>query len=166
MSESAESRYEKYARDRVADMRTSADSRAFTLSYNVLQLSQMLVNDLESQVHRPRGLTLPGFRLMFKLWLLGPTQSARLAEMSVLTRSAVSNLVNTLERDGFVERSRTVADRRLVYVDLTERGRAVVTEAFELQTRRERAWFAALDEAEQVRFVAMMRKLIESRPQD
>ncbi|MDP9867199.1 MULTISPECIES: MarR family winged helix-turn-helix transcriptional regulator [Streptosporangium] len=166
MNESAESWYEAHARDRVADMRTPADSRAFTLSYNVLQLSQMLVNDLESRVHRPRGLTLPGFRLMFKLWLLGPTQSARLAEMSVLTRSAVSNLVNTLEREGLVERSRTVADRRLVYVDLTEKGRAMVTEAFELQTRRERSWFTALDETEQARFVAMMRKLIESRPQD
>ncbi|WP_101787171.1 MarR family winged helix-turn-helix transcriptional regulator [Nonomuraea indica] len=166
MDESAESWYARYAADRVAGMGSPAESRAFTLSYNLLQLSQLLVNDLEAQVHRPRGLTLPGFRLMFKLWLLGPTRPARLAELSVLTRSAVSNLVNTLERDGFVARSRTAADRRSVHVDLTEKGRATMGEAFELQLRREHAWFAALDEHEQGRFSSTARRLIESRPQD
>jgi len=164
MPTSAEAWYAQHASAQVAATRTADDTHTFTLAYNLLQLTQVLVNDLEAQVHRPRGLTLPGFRLLFKLWLLGPTQPARLAELSELTRAAVSNLVNTLEGDGFVRRTRTDTDRRTVIVDLTDRGRVTVAETFERQIQREREWFAALDEDERQRLGATLRHLIESRP--
>ncbi|MCG5212137.1 MarR family transcriptional regulator [Streptosporangium sp. KLBMP 9127] len=160
----ADIRYAALARERLAAMPAPADPDAFALAYNVLQLAYLLVADLETRVHRPKGWTLPGFRLMFKLWLLGPTQPARLAEISVMSRSAVTNVVNTLERDGLVERGPVPGDRRGVTVALTDEGERAVREAYGEQARREQEWFATLTGPERAQLTALLERIIETRP--
>jgi DNA-binding MarR family transcriptional regulator len=154
--------YERYARHRIAELGGDAD--AFGLSYNVLHLAYMMITDYEALVHREHGWTMPGFRLMFKLWILGPTQPARLADLSGTTRSAMSNLINTLERAGLVERTRDGQDRRVVFVALTDEGRSAVAEAFPSQNGREARWFEALDTAECAQMVELIRRVVSARP--
>ncbi|MFG3052314.1 MarR family winged helix-turn-helix transcriptional regulator [Kitasatospora sp. NPDC048239] len=158
--------YAAYARDRLAGMPPPADPEAFALGYHLLHLSYLVVADLEGRIHRPRGWTLPGFRLMFKLWLLGPTQPARLAEISAMSRSAVTNAVNTLERDALVERRPLPDDRRAVVVALTAAGEAAVREAFAEQTRREQQWFAPLDAEERATLTDLLTRVLAARPED
>ena len=155
--------YERFARHRIAGM--GGDAGAFSLSYNVLHLAYMMITDYEALVHREQGWTMPGFRLMFKLWVLGPTQPARLADLSGTTRSAMSNLINTLERGGLVERTRDGQDRRVVFVALTEEGRAAVAGVFPVQNARESRWFDALDDEERAYVVRLIRRVVEARPQ-
>jgi len=50
-----------------------------------------------------------------------------------LSQSALSRLIGRLEKDGLVERSVCVTDRRGVFVSLTERGRALHAEVLPLQ---------------------------------
>ncbi|TYB53026.1 MarR family transcriptional regulator [Nonomuraea sp. PA05] len=145
-------------------MPAPADPEAFALAYHLLQLAYLLVTDLETRIHRPRGWTLPGFRLMFKLWLLGPTQPVRLAEISAMSRSAVTNAVNTLERAGLVERGPVPGDGRAVVVALTGAGEEAVREAFAEQARREGEWFAPLDEAERARLTGLLIRILRERP--
>ena len=159
-------RYAAYARERLAAMSPPADAEAFTLAYHLLQLASLLVTDLETRIHRPRGLTLPGFRLLFKLWLLGPTQPVRLAEISAMSRSAVTNAVNTLERGGLAERRPVPEDGRAVVVALTAEGEAAVRAAFAEQTRREQEWFACLGQAERERLTALLSRILRARPAD
>lgn len=154
--------YERYARYRIAELGGDAD--AFGLSYNVLHLAYMMITDYEALVHRELGWTMPGFRLMFKLWILGPTQPARLADLSGTTRSAMSNLINTLERAGLVERTKDDQDRRVVFVALTDQGRKSVARAFPSQNAREARWFEALDDDERARMVQLIRRVVASRP--
>jgi DNA-binding MarR family transcriptional regulator len=156
--------YAAYARERLAALPPPADPDGFTLAYHLLHLSYLLVADLEGQIHRPRGWTLPGFRLMFKLWLLGPIQPARLAEISVLSRSAVTNALNTLERSGLVDRRPSTEDRRTVAVALTRRGGRAVRDAFKAQTAREAEWFAGLDAAERATLASLLTRLVATRP--
>ncbi|MFI5531244.1 MarR family winged helix-turn-helix transcriptional regulator [Kitasatospora sp. NPDC051853] len=158
-------RYAEFARERLAGMPPPADPEAFALAHHLLHLSYLVVADLESRIHRPRGWTLPGFRLMFKLWLLGPTQPARLAELSAMSRSAVTNAVNTLERDGLVERRPLPEDKRAVTVALTGAGEAAVREAFGEQTRREQAWFAGLDAEERAVLTRLLGRILAARPE-
>ncbi|WP_106400345.1 MarR family winged helix-turn-helix transcriptional regulator [Actinocorallia populi] len=157
--------YEELARRSIPDRAPGADVEAFSLAYNLLHVAYLLISDLESAVHRPRGLTLPGFRLMFKLWLLGPAKPARLAELSVMSRSAVTNALHTLERAGLVERRPSPTDGRAVTAELTAEGEAVVREAFGAQAAREREWFAGLDEAERAGLTALLRRMVGSRPE-
>lgn len=159
-------RYAAYARDRLAGMPSPADPEAFALAYHLLHLSYLVVADLESHIHRPRGWTLPGFRLMFKLWLLGPTQPARLAEISAMSRSAVTNAINTLEREGLVERRPVPDDRRAVAAGLTAMGEKAVREAFAEQTRREQQWFATLDAEERATLTDLLTRVLAARPED
>ncbi|GAA2724323.1 MarR family transcriptional regulator [Actinocorallia aurantiaca] len=158
--------YEELARRSIPDRDPGADVEAFSLAYNLLHVAYLLISDLESAIHRPRGLTLPGFRLMFKLWLLGPTMPARLAELSAMSRSAVTNALHTLERAGLVERRPSPTDRRAVTAELTGRGEEVVREVFEIQAAREQEWFADLDEAERAGLTALLRRLTANRPQN
>ncbi|MGA5762348.1 MarR family winged helix-turn-helix transcriptional regulator [Nonomuraea bangladeshensis] len=157
-------RYAAYARERLAAMPPPADAEAFALAYHLLQLAYLLVTDLETRIHRPRGWTLPGFRLMFKLWLLGPTQPVRLAEISAMSRSAVTNAVNTLVRAGLTERRPVPGDARAVVVALTPAGETAVREAFAEQTGREREWFAALGPAEREQLTGLLVRILRARP--
>ncbi|MFI9005612.1 MarR family winged helix-turn-helix transcriptional regulator [Actinosynnema sp. NPDC053489] len=157
-----EQEYERFARRRIAGL--GGDAEAFGLSYNVLHLAYMMITDYEALVHREQGWTMPGFRLMFKLWLLGPTQPARLADLSGTTRSAMSNLINTLERAGLVQRTRDGQDRRVVFVALTEEGRAAVSGVFPRQNEREARWFAVLDAEERAQMVRLIRRVVAARP--
>ncbi|MER5639948.1 MarR family transcriptional regulator [Kitasatospora sp. NPDC002227] len=157
-------RYAAYAQERLAQLPPPADPEAFALAHHLLHLSYLVVNDLEGRIHRPRGWTLPGFRLMFKLWLLGPTQPARLAEISAMSRAAVTNAVNTLERDGLVERRPLPDDRRAVAAALTPAGEQAVREAFAEQTRREQEWFAVLDPQERATLTELLTRVLANRP--
>src|SRR5690349_15505101 len=92
--------------------------------------TNMLVYDFESTVHRPRGWSWPGFRVLFVLWLAAPLEARKTAELSGMSRAAVSALVNTLERDGLVTKERAPYDGRAILLRLTPKGHDAITDAF------------------------------------
>ncbi|TQE23611.1 MarR family transcriptional regulator [Streptomyces ipomoeae] len=59
---------------------------------------------MESTVHRPRGWSWPGFRVLFAIGLSGPVEVKKVAELSGMSRAAVSALVGTLEKAGLVSK--------------------------------------------------------------
>jgi DNA-binding MarR family transcriptional regulator len=68
-----------------------------------------------------------------------PLTAGRLAELTRMSTSAVTAMLDRLERAGFIERQRDTADRRRVYVVSTGRHEADVAAAFrpiEQATRR------------------------------
>lgn len=84
--------------------------------------SAIVTYDLESTVHRPRGRSWAGFRLLFVTWLAGPLEPARAATLAGMSRAAVSNLVKTLVADGLMARTPGERDGRSAILSLTERG--------------------------------------------
>ena len=59
-----------------------------------------------------------------------PLTAGRLAELTRMSTSAVTAMLDRLERAGFIERERDTSDRRRVYVVSTGRHEADVAEAF------------------------------------
>jgi DNA-binding MarR family transcriptional regulator len=59
-----------------------------------------------------------------------PLTAGRLAELTRMSTSAVTAMLDRLERAGFIERKRDTADRRRVYVVSTGRHEADVAAAF------------------------------------
>jgi DNA-binding MarR family transcriptional regulator len=149
--------------ERASEELPELDRGAMELVLTLHRAVGMLVYDLESSVHRPRGLSWPGFRLLFTLWIVGPLEVRRVAELSGMSRAAVSALVKTLERDGFVQRRPLEHDRRLVELSLTEHGRAEIARTFSAHNRRERLWGDALSPEEQKTMIELLRKLMERR---
>jgi DNA-binding MarR family transcriptional regulator len=135
------------------------DPAAMRLVLTLHRVTSALVYDLEASVHRPRGWTWPGFRVLFVLWLAGPAEAKRVAELSGMSRAAVSALVNTLERDGLVARRQADHDRRAVRLSLTDAGHAAITSAFRAHNERERAWAGLLTATERATLVKLLDKL-------
>jgi len=69
------------------------------------------------------GLTSAGMRVLVILARLGDTTHREVAERSFVRPATLTGIVDTLERDGFVERRRDVNDRRSVQLTLTDKGR-------------------------------------------
>ncbi|GAB3212809.1 MarR family transcriptional regulator [Marinactinospora endophytica] len=150
-----------YAVERVGRAMPSVDLDAMRLVLTLHRVTSMVVYDLESSVHRPSGWTWPGFRVLFVLWLAGPMEAKTAAELSGMSRAAVSSLVNTLHRDGLVTRERADYDRRAVRIGLTGAGRDAIERGFVAHNRRESAWAMALTGEERATLVALLGKLME-----
>lgn len=142
------------------------DAEAIRLVLTLYRVTNMVVYDLESVVHRPRGWSWPGFRLLFVLWIVGPMEAKRAAELSGMSRQAVSALINTLDRDGLVLRQPAEHDRRAVQLSLTAQGEAVMAEAFTAHNGREQLWAGVLSEDERHTLVRLLGKLGSSASRD
>ncbi|WP_405784736.1 MarR family transcriptional regulator [Streptomyces sp. NBC_01378] len=137
----------------------AVDPLAMRLVLTFTRAASMLVYDLESTVHRPRGWSWAGFRVVFAIWLAGPVEAKKVAELSGMSRAAVSALIATLERDGLVTKERAPYDGRAVLLSLTEAGREAITTAYQAHNEREQEWVGALSEDEQHTLIALLEKL-------
>jgi DNA-binding MarR family transcriptional regulator len=152
-----------HAVERASTRLPEMDPDAMRLVLMLHRTVGMLVYDLESSVHRPHGLSWPGFRVLFVLWIAGPLESRRVAELTGMSRAAVSALVKTLERDGFVHRRHLEHDRRMVELSLSERGEAGIARTFAAHNRREQLWAQGLSREEQETMFVLLRKIMERR---
>lgn len=127
--------------------------------------SNIVTYDLEASVHRPRGRSWSGFRLLFVTWLAGPLEPKSAAALTGMSRAAVSNLAKTLLADGLLARAPDDRDGRSVRLSLTESGHQEMVEVFREHNDREYEWTSVLTEAEQRMLVMLLDKLITNRDQ-
>ena len=125
--------------------------------------SMAITYDLESAIHRPRGLSWASFRLLFVTWLAGPLEPKKAAELAGVTKAAVSNLAKSLIDAGLLTRTPADRDGRSVRLALTAAGRRQMRALFGEQCERERAWVDVLTPAEQRILVMLLNKLIAGR---
>ena len=138
------------------------DPRAMRIGLGLTRVADAMIYDLESEVHRPSGWSWPGFRLLFVLWLVGPSEAKRVAHLTGMSRAAVSALVNTVEKRGLVDRRRSEKDGRAVELTLTEAGREAIVDTYLAHNRRERMWADALTGPEQAILIGLLEKLATS----
>ena len=154
--------FERQALARLAeDAETEVDPAVFAATFDLFRVANRLMYDFETTVHRSLGMTWAGFRVLFCTWVEEEVEPRELARLCAVSRGTVSSVLNTLERDGLVMRLRQSADRRMVTVAITEKGREQVKEAFQRQHAREHQWLAGLDRETVTGLVALLRHLLE-----
>jgi DNA-binding MarR family transcriptional regulator len=67
------------------------------------------------------GITMPQGMVICVLFKLGEIKISEISKHLGLSNSTVSGVVDRLEKQQFVERTRSKTDKRIVYVKLTER---------------------------------------------
>ena len=155
-------RFERQVLARLAaEAETEVDPAVFAATFDLFRVANRLMYDFETAVHRPLGMTWAGFRVLFCAWVEEEVEPRELARLCAVSRGTVSSVLNTLERDGLIGRRRQSADRRVVTVAITEKGRQRVKEAFQRQHARERQWLADLDRETVTDLVALLRHLLE-----
>jgi DNA-binding MarR family transcriptional regulator len=149
--------------DRAIDDVTSRldgiDRTAMQFGMLLHRVTNAVVYDLESSVHRPAGWSWSAFRAIFTLWVNGPTEPSRLAELTGMSRQAVSALAKTLATDELIERRPAPNDARSVVLSLTEHGAEQIEHVFREHNRREAEWAGALDSDEQSTMIRLLAKL-------
>jgi len=93
--------------------------------------------------HRPGELSYAQCSLLFGLAGRGELSASELASRADVAPATATQMLDSLAAGGFVDRSRSERDRRLVLVSLTERGGALVAAR---RARYERLWARALAE--------------------
>ena len=154
--------FERHALARLAqEADTTVNPAVFAATFDLIRLANRLMYDFETNVHRPLGISWAGFRVLFCTWIENEVEPRELAKLCAVSRGTVSSVLNTLERDRLIRRRRQSADRRVVTVALTEKGRRRVKEAFELQHAREHQWLGDLDQQTISDLVVLLRHLLE-----
>lgn len=145
--------------DRTAQRLPDIDRDAMALVLLLHRVANSVVYDLESTVHRPAGWSWSAFRLLFTLWVSGPQEASRAAELTGMSRAAVSSLAKTLAAAGLVERSADPSDGRGVVLALDPAGAERLEETFRLHNRREARWAALLEPEELTALNGLLGKL-------
>jgi DNA-binding MarR family transcriptional regulator len=138
------------------------DPEAMVLVMLLHRVTNVVVYDLESTVHRPAGWSWSAWRALFTLWISGPLEPSRLAELSGMSRQAVSSLAKTLETDGLVERRAAEHDARSILLSITAEGERRLTTVFHDHNRREAEWANTLDRDERAALTRLLGKLADA----
>ena len=133
-----------------------------------VRLAEMLlsllprIGKLAGQVAHDRGaISLERARILWQL-VEAPRRSGELAQRCALTPGSVSELVDSLEGDGFVRRSEDRNDRRVVVVEITGRGKREIERVGELMTAPVAKIIAGLSGEKRSRLAAALADLQEA----
>lgn len=120
------------------------------------------IGKIAGQVAHERGaMTLERARILWQL-TESPRRSGEIAQRCALTPASVSELVDSLERDGYVRRSEDRNDRRVVVVEITARGKREIERVGELMTAPVAKIIASLSADKRTRIAAALADLQEA----
>lgn len=88
-----------------------------------------------------------------------PCTPASLADAARVTRATMTGLIDTLEKDGLVDRSADASDRRAVIVHLTKHGEALLKKVLPHYFRCVSAMLQPLTEPERKELLRLLQKI-------
>lgn len=104
-------------------------------------------------------LTPPQFAVLEALLHLGPMSQSELGHKLLRGNPNVTALLDTLERHGWVQRTRGPEDRRVVVVGLTPEGQHLIEKVFPAHAAHLTALLGVLSSEEQETLGALCKKL-------
>lgn len=99
------------------------------------------------------------FGTLEMLYHLGPLTQKEIGQKLLISKSNVVSVIDKLEARGYVERRRSLEDRRNVFVHLTENGRLKIEEILPIHVAAITAEMNYLSPQEQQEFGRLCRKL-------
>lgn len=148
--------------DQWARERPELDASPLSVAVRVQMLGRRFRRDAERSLTEAR-IDYWDYEVLATLRRHGPEKrltATRLAELSQISRAAMTNRIDRLESRGLVTRQAHDSDRRAVLVSLTEAGRSVVDEALEARFRAARESVSGLTQTERRTMARLMRKLM------
>jgi DNA-binding MarR family transcriptional regulator len=85
---------------------------------------------LTNTVLREYGLTWTGFVVLWVVWIWDGLETRHAAESAAISKATLTGVVKTLEARGWITRTTSTTDRRLVNLTLTEAGTALMQELY------------------------------------
>lgn len=138
------------------------NENAHQLSVALNQVAHLLGYDADSSIHRPDGMSLASYRILFSLWTDGPMSPLQVADKTGMKKSAISNLLKPLLAESLIVQEAAENDRRSKVLSLTEKGTEYIQHTASRQNALESEWFSALTDIEQDLLESLLKKLLDS----
>ena len=142
--------------------RTIPSSPERSAYLNLLRAHELLLGDFAA-LFKERGLTHTRFNVL-RIVIQGPKHGVTCSEISeaLVTRVPdVTRLLDRMEAEGLVSRSRCPEDRRVVYVRLTPKGRRACESLYGPVTELHAAQFAHMNKRAVRELDALLKQVLE-----
>lgn len=108
------------------------------------------------------GVTVSEWVVLREMYRLGCTSPSALAQVSGMSKGAVSKLIDRLESKGFVSKAVLLADRRQHSIDLTTEGQALVPVLARLADENDEDFFGKLPDQLRDNLQVAMKELVRT----
>jgi len=105
------------------------------------------------------GLTSPQLTILTTLERIGPLPVTDLSRRISLSQATATNILGRLEQQGFVTRSRRGDDKRMVYIELTDKTRAILASKPSPLNRQFLGRFQKLEPWEQTSLLSSLQRI-------
>ena len=92
----------------------------------------------------------------------GPQKAVELAEILQLTPGAITGATDKLVSEGYAERKGAKEDRRVVYLEITERGKQLIESMFENQNKVTARFFEGLPDEDIQHLIRIYNKISDN----
>lgn len=128
------------------DMQSEQRTKAIILALRKI-MQQM--DHHSRQLNKHYGLTVPQITCLYEIYEKGVMTLSVLSKNVYLSMSTLVGVIDRLEEKGFVNRTRDIKDRRIIFIDITEKGKEFVSSSPYLLHKHLNENLQALSESEQ-----------------
>lgn len=133
-----------------------------SVGYLMRRIMSAVAQAMDSQMSDPDGPTYPQWIPLHKLEVGAATTVAELARECLLDAGAMTRLLDRLESKGLCRRVRSLEDRRVVNIELTDEGRAAAQQVPEILSRVQNEHLAGFSEAEWEQLKSYLRRILDN----
>ena len=137
---------------------SAREARALDTFIKLTRAMETLGSQLQKNL-AAHELTLPQLGVLEALLHLGAMSQSELGRKLLRSNPNMTALLDTLERNGWIQRERSPEDRRVVVVSLTREGQRVIEKAFPAHAARIAELMGALSAEEQQVLGQLCKKL-------
>lgn len=117
---------------------------------------------VSNKMSEPSGPTFPQWAPLFKLYMGHATTVAELARECQLDTGAMTRLLDRLEAKGLCRRVRSLSDRRVVNIELTEEGREAAREVPHVLCSVQNEVLAGFSREEWLQLKGFLNRILEN----
>jgi DNA-binding MarR family transcriptional regulator len=119
---------EKAMNDHVAQL--ALDFPAAHALSSLYRAANAVRNHITNRVLREHDLTWTGFVVLWVVWIWDGMETRHVAESAAISKATLTGVVRTLESRGWITRAPDTHDRRLVRLQLTDGGIALMEKLY------------------------------------
>jgi DNA-binding MarR family transcriptional regulator len=133
-----------------------------SIGYLMRRILTAVAQSVEMRMSEPGSPTYPQWIPLHKLSLGQVTTVAELARECELDTGAMTRLLDRLEAKGLCRRVRSVADRRVVNIELTDEGRAAVLQVPQILSQVQNEHLAGFTREEWQQLKSYLRRILDN----
>lgn len=106
-----------------------------------------------------QGINHSQYLILHSLRHSGPQKAHQLAEVTQMTPGAVTSATDKLVAEGYAERKGDQADRRIVYLEITAKGKELIESLIQEQNKITRKFFQGLPDEDIQHLIRIYHKI-------